>query len=89
MTKKNIQCSLEGLGRMMALRAQGRHGLDGVVGSRRRGLGEDDIVADSATVSQAWGRHLHGRRCHWLRSGKMASRKGLDRGQERQCGDSN
>jgi hypothetical protein len=48
MTKKNIQCSLAGLVRMTALRAQGRCGFDGVVGSgaswgwRRHGLGEDD-----------------------------------------------
>jgi hypothetical protein len=30
MTKENIQCSLAGLGRRMALRAQGRRMFDGV-----------------------------------------------------------
>jgi hypothetical protein len=48
MTKKNVQCSLVGMGRMMALRAQGRHGFDSVPcpetsrGRQRHGLGEDD-----------------------------------------------
>jgi hypothetical protein len=37
------------------LRAQGRRGFDGVVGSGRRGLGEVDVVAGSGTASRAWG----------------------------------
>jgi hypothetical protein len=56
--------------------------VDGVAGSRttsgaqHRGLGEDNIVAGSGTTSRAWGRHMRGRRCHQLESGKMAARKG-------------
>jgi hypothetical protein len=42
MTKKNIQCCLAGLGRMTTLRAQGRRGFDGIMGSERHGIGEDD-----------------------------------------------
>jgi hypothetical protein len=45
-------------------------------GAQRRGLGEDDIVAGSKTVSRAWGRCLHGRRLHRLGSEKMTARKG-------------
>jgi hypothetical protein len=52
MTKKNIQCSLAGLGRMTALRAQGRRGFDGVASSgrttllRARGLGDEACIVD-------------------------------------------
>jgi hypothetical protein len=53
MTKKNIQCCHAGLGRMTALRAQGRRGFDGIAGSRRHGLGEDNIVVGSGTASRA------------------------------------
>jgi hypothetical protein len=55
MTKKNIQCSLASLGRMMALRAQGWHGFDGVTGSGtsrgrwRRRLKEGDDAAGLGT----------------------------------------
>jgi hypothetical protein len=115
MTKKNIQCSLAGLGRTTVLWAQGRHEFDGVVGSVRcglkeddntagpgtawvldtvgsrmvrgvqhRGLGEDNVVACSGTTSRAWGQGLHGQRRQWLGSGKMAARKDLHHGRERQ-----
>jgi hypothetical protein len=111
---KNIQYSLAGLGRMTALRTQGRHGFDSIAGSGRRrlgeddgtadpgrawvigvtslgtawgaqhrGLGEDDIVVGLGTASQAWGQVLHCQWRHRLGSGKMAVRKGLDRGRER------
>jgi hypothetical protein len=91
MTKKNIQCSLAGLGRTTMLWAQGRHEFDGVVGSvcrglkkddstvgpgtawvlgtvcsrmvrgvQHHGLGKDDVVACSRTMSRAWGQGLHG-----------------------------
>jgi hypothetical protein len=114
MTKENIQCSLAGLGRMTTLQAQGRRRFDGVTGSGRRELREDDgaadpgmarvigvmgsgmtwgtqrrrlrednVIAGLGTAAQAWGRGLRCRRCHWLGSGKLAARKGLDRGRER------
>jgi hypothetical protein len=51
MTKKNIQCSLAGLRRTMTLWAQGRHGFYGIVGSRCRGLSEDD---DALGPGTAW-----------------------------------
>jgi hypothetical protein len=57
MTKKNIQCSLSGLGRTTVLQAQWRRGFDSIAGSRIsrgqrcRGLGEDDC---------AMGRRHHG-----------------------------
>jgi hypothetical protein len=55
--------------------------VDGVIGSRmvwgaqHRGLGEDDVVAGSGTVSRSWGLCLHGRRRHRLESRKMAACK--------------
>jgi hypothetical protein len=68
MTKKNIQCSLVGMGRMAALRAQGRCGFDGVVSSGRRGLEEDDSAVGPRTAwvngvtgsGTAWGAQHHG-----------------------------
>jgi hypothetical protein len=68
MTKKNIQCSLSGLGRTTALRAQGRRGFEGIAGSRHRRLGEDDNAVDPGTAwvigvkgsRMAWGAHRHG-----------------------------
>jgi hypothetical protein len=62
------------------LQAQGRREFDDVVGSGRRGHGEVDVVAGSGTASRARGRGLHYRRRHRIGSGKMATRKGLDRG---------
>jgi hypothetical protein len=50
MTKKNIQCSLAGLWRTTALWAQGRRGFDGIAGSGRRGLREDDGSVDTGRV---------------------------------------
>jgi hypothetical protein len=44
MTKKNIQCTLVGLGRMTALRAQGWREFDSISSSGCRGLWEDDDV---------------------------------------------
>jgi hypothetical protein len=51
MTKKNIHCSLAGLGRTMALQTQGRHEVNDIAGSGRRGLGEDD---DAVGLGTAW-----------------------------------
>jgi hypothetical protein len=51
MTKKNIQCSLAGLEKMAALRAQGRHGFDDITSSRCCELGEDD---GTASPEMAW-----------------------------------
>jgi hypothetical protein len=53
MTKKNIQYSLVGLGRMTALRVQGRRGFDGIVGSRCLELRQDDDAVD-----RGWHRSL-------------------------------
>jgi hypothetical protein len=50
MTKKNIQCSLAGLGRMTALRAQRRRGFYDIPGSGCRRLGEYDGVVDPRTA---------------------------------------
>jgi hypothetical protein len=64
------------------VQAPGWCGFDGVVGSgmasgaQHHSLGEDNIVVGSRMASQAWGWRLHGRRCHRLESGEMASRKG-------------
>jgi hypothetical protein len=41
---ENIQCSLVGLERMMAMRAQGRHEFDDITGSGHRRLREDDVA---------------------------------------------
>jgi hypothetical protein len=83
MTKKNIKCSHAGLGRMMALRAQGQRRFDDIVGSRHHVIGEDNVLAGSGTMSWAWGWRLRGQRHHRLGSGKMAACKGLDHGRER------
>jgi hypothetical protein len=64
------------------VQASGWRGFDGVVGSgtasgaQRHSLGEDNIVVGSGMASRAWGRRLHGRRCHRLGSGEMVSCKG-------------
>jgi hypothetical protein len=64
------------------VQAPGWCGFDGVVGSgtasgaQRHSLGEDNIVVGSGMASRAWGRRLHGRGCHRLGLGEMASRKG-------------
>jgi hypothetical protein len=50
MTKKNIQCSLAGLGRTMALQPQGRRMFDGVVDFGRRRLGKDDSAMGPGTA---------------------------------------
>jgi hypothetical protein len=50
MTKKNIQCSLAGLGRMTVLWAQGQCGFNVIACSRRCGLREDDGVVDPGTA---------------------------------------
>jgi hypothetical protein len=50
MTKKNIQCSLAGLGRMTVLWAQGRHRFNSVTNSGRHGLREDDCIAGPGMV---------------------------------------
>jgi hypothetical protein len=62
MTKKNIQCSLAGSGRMMALRALGWHGYVGIMDSgtsrgrrRRRHVEEDGVVGSGI----AWGAQRH------------------------------
>jgi hypothetical protein len=55
MTKKNIQYSLADLGRTTALQAQEQRGFNGITGSGRCGLGEDDGAAGSGTASRAWG----------------------------------
>jgi hypothetical protein len=53
---ENIQCSLAGLGRMTAFRAQGQRGINGIAGSRAsRGrphhmLGEDDDAVGPGTA---------------------------------------
>jgi hypothetical protein len=69
MTKKNIQCSLAGLGSTTALRAQGRCGFDGVEGSGCCWLGEDDCTTDLGT---AWVVGVVGSRMAW-----GAQRRGL------------
>jgi hypothetical protein len=51
MTKKNIQCSLASLGRMTALWAQGRRGIDVVMCSGHHGLEEED---DTMDPGMAW-----------------------------------
>jgi hypothetical protein len=51
MTKKYIQCSLAGLGTMMALWAQGQRGFNRIGGSGHRGLREDDSAVGSG---MAW-----------------------------------
>jgi hypothetical protein len=51
-------------------------------GAQRHGLGEDDVVAGSRMTSQFWGRGMRGRQRLRLGSGKMMTRKGLDRGRE-------
>jgi hypothetical protein len=68
MTKKNIQCGLADLGRMTALRAQGRRGFNDIMGSRRRGLGEDDDAMGLGMMrvigvvgsGMVWGAQRHG-----------------------------
>jgi hypothetical protein len=73
MTKKNIQCSVAGLGRTKALRAQGRHWFDGVTssgtsqGRRHHRLEEDGSVVGPGTArvdgivgsGTTWGAHRH------------------------------
>jgi hypothetical protein len=70
MTMKNIQCSLVGLGRMIALRAQGWCGFDGITNFVCRGLMEDDSAIGPGNgvgciTSWAWG----GRCCCMLGNG--------------------
>jgi hypothetical protein len=68
--------------------------VDSIVGSRtscgaqRHGLGVNDIVAGSGMASRAWGWRLCGQWHHWLRLGKMVTRKCLDHDQERWFGGS-
>jgi hypothetical protein len=65
MKKKNTQCSHAGLGRMTALRAQQQRSFDGVIGSRRRTLGDDDDTVGPGMAQvigivgsgMAWGAH--------------------------------
>jgi hypothetical protein len=51
MTKKNIQCSLAGLGRTMALRALDVAGSGTARGAQHCGHGDDDVVVGSRTAS--------------------------------------
>jgi hypothetical protein len=50
MTKKNIQCSLAGLGRMTALQAQRRRGFYDITGFGCRRLREYDDIVDLRTA---------------------------------------
>jgi hypothetical protein len=69
MTKKNIQCSIVGLGRTMALRAQGRRRFDGVAGSGCHRLGEAN---GTAGLGMAWVVGIAG-----LGTAQGAQRRGL------------
>jgi hypothetical protein len=97
---ENIQCSLAGLRRMTALLAQGRHGFDGVTGSRtswgwqRRGLREDDSVRKAwgciGSQAQGGGRGLRDGTCvvvgvTVLGQWRWRRKKGLDCGREWWC----
>jgi uncharacterized protein YodC (DUF2158 family) len=60
MKKKNIQCSLAGLGEDDGIAGSGmirvqRCRLGDGVGPRRHGLREDDVVAGSGMASRTWG----------------------------------
>jgi hypothetical protein len=80
MIKKNIQCSLADLEKMMALRDQGRHAFDGVVSSRHCKLREDD---GTVGPEMAWVIGVTGSRTAWVHIVVSPGRTTLLQAQER------